>query len=79
MEVTETTEQKQQLQKQQRISYTFLGLALLTPVYLRALCCPLLVLWARDRSAHPNRVFFLSLLPVPPLSRSTHSQWWAYI
>src|SRR6218665_2382848 len=37
----------------------------------------LLVLSVRDRSAHPNKVSFLSLLPVPPLSRSVPSLWWA--
>jgi len=37
----------------------------------------LLVLWAHDHSAHPNKIFFLSLLPVPPLSRSMLSPWWA--
>ena len=36
-----------------------------------------LVLWARDRSAHPNRVFSLSRLHEPPLSRAPHSPWWA--
>src|SRR6218665_1834326 len=37
----------------------------------------LLVLLARDHSVHPNKVSFLSLLPVPPLNRSVHSPWWA--
>src|SRR6218665_396314 len=36
----------------------------------------LLVLRARDHSAHPNKVSFLSLLPVPPLNRSVLSPWW---
>src|SRR6218665_855136 len=31
----------------------------------------------RDHSAHPNKVSFLSLLPVPPLNRSVPSLWWA--
>ena len=37
----------------------------------------LLVIRARDRSAHPNMVFSLSLLPEPLLGRTAYSSWWA--
>ena len=63
------------LPAEQRISYRIASLVWrclvgLAPVHLRELCCPPL-------SAHPSKVSFLSLLPVPPLSRSVTSPWWA--
>lgn len=36
-------------------------------------CIKFMAGWARDRLARPNRVFSLSLLPVPPLCRAAHS------
>jgi len=65
-----------------------LGLALLTsllwhcllglaPVYLRELCCPLLSAMSSQSLAHSNREYSLSILPVPPLGRTTHSPLWA--
>src|SRR6218665_3524237 len=38
--------------------------------------CLSILIFSCHPSAHPNKVFFLSILPVPPPSRSALSPWW---
>jgi len=50
-------------------------LALLLSTFVNSVVLSI-VLWARDRFAHLNRVFSLSRLLVPPLSRAALFPWW---
>src|SRR6218665_1459427 len=60
--------------------YSKEGIILL--VFLRRLLVPNIFHDVRNKEnklviAHPNRVFSMPLLPVPPLGRTMHSPWWA--